>query len=581
MRALFALFLLTISLNSTAQRVLWNNALMYIGDSSLVYVNGNAEINGPSTLLINKGKLDLNNSVQPGTVYLENASQTSGNGDYDLEGDWVNNAVFQCDSSHVHLNGDNQLITGSNITTYWVLETSNAGVKTQTLDARVKEQLLLNDRELATGDFTLTVLNSDTVSVQNTLIFGQEGFVSSTNSGGLVRHMSQTRAYRFPVGDDIGTRRYRCYTLAPNSAGYQVFRVGFRHFDATTAGFDIAQLDSSLCRVNNQFWHRVVLDSGTVLVNDVTMTFDPIADGLFTTNAQWQPTALWTDIGNPLVQSGNYVRITSTAHSDFGQEAYALALITPAAPQIVGDTIICDSTQWLTYYSPFVAGTSYNWIIPPGAGYTGQGSADIDVNWSGTSGGGTLGLQTTDALGCTSFPAYVNAVISTLSAAFDTLSAAGAGEYEFFNTSADASSFEWMFGDGSMSNETSPLHTFPVVGDYPVVLVATDALGCSDTALLVLTVLPDFFIPNIITPNGDNLNDMFQISALGIESFSVSIQNRWGKEIFRADTPDIVWDGNNFWSGEPCSEGTYFYILEGKAGSNTYFRKGFVTLVRD
>ena len=562
-----------------AQRTLWNNALIFIGDSSLVYVNGDAENHGSTAEVINHGELDLNNSASNGDYFLANNSVTRGNGTYRLEGDWVNNAIFIADSSHVHVDGDNQLITGSVETTFFKLETENTGVKTLTLNAYVLQQLLLNDRELAASDFLITVKNTDTVSVQNNLIVGAEGFISSTNTGGLVRHMDTTLTYRFPVGDDNGVRRYREYRLRPNVLGYQVFRVGMRHYTATLDGWDVALKDSTLCKVNPLFYHRVTRDSGLALANDVTMHWLPAADGNFTTNAQWQPAALWSDIGNPIQQMSTYGRITSTNHTDFNQEAFALALITPAPPTIFGDTIVCDSTQWLSYYHPFAPGTTYNWTFPQGAGYSGTGAV-VQVNWSGTGGGGQLGLQTTDIEGCVSFPSWITVNTSGLNAAFDTLSLPFAATYEFLNASVGAANYEWIFGDGNQSTDTNPIHTYGALGGYMVYLVATDPLGCIDTAQITILVEPDIFIPNIITPNGDLTNDFLQIQALGIEDFTLTIQNRWGLEVFQSSRWDLMWDGTNLFNGQPLSTGTYFYVFTAKVGTKDYIRKGFVTLVR-
>ena len=38
-------------------------------------------------------------------------------------------------------------------------------------------------------------------------------------------------------------------------------------------------------------------------------------------------------------------------------------------------------------------------------------------------------------------------------------------------------------------------------------------------------------VPNIFTPNGDNINDVFRISGSGIVSADVKIFDRWGKKV--------------------------------------------------
>ena len=67
----------------------------------------------------------------------------------------------------------------------------------------------------------------------------------------------------------------------------------------------------------------------------------------------------------------------------------------------------------------------------------------------------------------------------------------------------------------------------------------------------------EVIIPNIITPNGDHLNDVFFIKNLeGHPNSSLKILNRWGKTVLDDSNYQNDWDGNNL------SDGTYFYILK-------------------
>jgi gliding motility-associated-like protein len=84
-----------------------------------------------------------------------------------------------------------------------------------------------------------------------------------------------------------------------------------------------------------------------------------------------------------------------------------------------------------------------------------------------------------------------------------------------------------------------------------------------------------FVPPNIFTPNGDGLNDFFEIPGMPADVCTSSFQhikifNRWGKEVF-------VSNENNFkWDGKGVNDGVYFYVID--YGSGKY--KGSVTLVR-
>jgi gliding motility-associated-like protein len=88
----------------------------------------------------------------------------------------------------------------------------------------------------------------------------------------------------------------------------------------------------------------------------------------------------------------------------------------------------------------------------------------------------------------------------------------------------------------------------------------------SDTATIYIHVGGEFpiIIHNVITPNGDGLNDKWIIS--GIEKYpanTVQVFNRWGDKIksyVGYDNTNTYWDGNNK-HDEPVPDGTYFYII--------------------
>ena len=88
-------------------------------------------------------------------------------------------------------------------------------------------------------------------------------------------------------------------------------------------------------------------------------------------------------------------------------------------------------------------------------------------------------------------------------------------------------------------------------------------------------------VPNVFTPNGDNVNDVFTLDATGIGSISALIYDRWGLKMFETtDTGNIKWDGKTK-SGALVSDGTYFYIIKatGLDGEN-YDLKGTVDVFK-
>ena len=96
----------------------------------------------------------------------------------------------------------------------------------------------------------------------------------------------------------------------------------------------------------------------------------------------------------------------------------------------------------------------------------------------------------------------------------------------------------------------------------------------------------DYQLPNVFTPNGDGINEMFTpfMPYSGVTKIEMEIFNRWGKRVFRTEDPDILWDGTSESTHLPCSDGVYYYgcklYVNTLAGEIYYLLNGSVTLIR-
>jgi gliding motility-associated-like protein len=79
------------------------------------------------------------------------------------------------------------------------------------------------------------------------------------------------------------------------------------------------------------------------------------------------------------------------------------------------------------------------------------------------------------------------------------------------------------------------------------------------------------FIPNIITPNDDDANQYFEVDKQ-LESPSMQIFNRWGKEVYHSASYQDTWDGSNL------ADGVYFYTIQSQCLDETL--KGTLTIKR-
>lgn len=116
------------------------------------------------------------------------------------------------------------------------------------------------------------------------------------------------------------------------------------------------------------------------------------------------------------------------------------------------------------------------------------------------------------------------------------------------------------------NQDTSFTHDYygSVAGCYVVTAIDSVQYGNeSDSSNVVcFDNCPEYNLPNVFTPNGDGDNDYFHpiIPYKYIESIEFEIYNRWGQVIFSTTDSDINWDGTHQETGEPVSDGVYYYL---------------------
>jgi gliding motility-associated-like protein len=113
-----------------------------------------------------------------------------------------------------------------------------------------------------------------------------------------------------------------------------------------------------------------------------------------------------------------------------------------------------------------------------------------------------------------------------------------------------------------------------------VTLIGTNAYGCPDTATKDVYVTPEILIPNVFTPDGGQ-NNIFYFTITGATCFHCDIYNRWGQLIYELNSIAEGWPGVIRQTGDPASDGTYYYILNYCDYQNiTHRLDGFITLIR-
>lgn len=178
-------------------------------------------------------------------------------------------------------------------------------------------------------------------------------------------------------------------------------------------------------------------------------------------------------------------------------------------------------------------------------------------------------------------------------------------EVEFKDESVNAQAYDWylykdtadlkgrlpMLEDSLMDrtvrHDPEFAFTYEHTGLYGVRLKVINTVGqnhCWDTTEMkdIRVIASLVNVPNVFTPNGDGINDIFRVQMLSVTSFHAIIINRWGRKVYEWSDPEGGWDGKI--NGTEASPGTYYYIVTArgleKNNPPKHVKKGALLLVR-
>jgi gliding motility-associated-like protein len=330
----------------------------------------------------------------------------------------------------------------------------------------------------------------------------------------------------------------------------------------------------------------VITNTLAVALVPTYVWYAPIGNGQggssFNTTACGTHTALSTSVVNGCTASATYV--------------VACDLVPPTVDFTPIYTVDCGSNQaTITAIVTPTANMSYTWTsFPPNVFVTVRNKSFIlgtlpgeygitvtnTVNGCKTIGSYEVvqGALTTDFTPSTDF-GYSPLVVTFQN---NSTSSAGTGSMIAY----------WSYGNGSVltnsynaTGQTSvnPSATYTAAGTYSVLLSVTKG-SCSGTKIKIINVeVPSKMeVPNVFTPNGDKVNDVFRLIASSLEEVTCTIFDRWGNKVYdvTSDTGNFAWDGKNLY-GKECPSGTYFYIIKATGkDKQDYNVKGNVSLFR-
>jgi gliding motility-associated-like protein len=116
-------------------------------------------------------------------------------------------------------------------------------------------------------------------------------------------------------------------------------------------------------------------------------------------------------------------------------------------------------------------------------------------------------------------------------------------------------------------------------GSYSVAVTNSGCTVNDQTEVILSKANYSIVFPNIITPNGDGVNDSFDLSAFYVNESDLHIFDRWGREVFSSTSTGNAWNGSI--KGKVV-DGTYFYTLRYTTDCIKALQeiKGYITVVR-
>ncbi|MCX6217321.1 gliding motility-associated C-terminal domain-containing protein [Spirosoma sp.] len=138
--------------------------------------------------------------------------------------------------------------------------------------------------------------------------------------------------------------------------------------------------------------------------------------------------------------------------------------------------------------------------------------------------------------------------------------------------------FSWEPGTYLSATDQPYVQALAPQEEIQYTLTATDSTGCQGSGTVQVKLIKPIWIPDAFSPNGDGLNDTWQL--IGIDDYpkaQLTVFNRWGNIVYHTENGySQVFDGT--YTGTLLPTGTYTYILRPSSSSPPL--KGNVLILR-
>lgn len=249
--------------------------------------------------------------------------------------------------------------------------------------------------------------------------------------------------------------------------------------------------------------------------------------------------------------------------SDFSSIAELTVIAGSDAGNIIGEDTVCNAMADSLLSISAYYGNIQEWIY----------SSDSGATWVST-GQSSLSFSYQQLLGYTIFGVIVQELNCPTDTAFHPIVVLPTNVSGGPNLTITEGDTVQLFGTGGVSYYWTPSNYITDVNaqepmvwpptDMTYSVEVTDQYNCKDTAFVLITVEPDLtkiVVPSLMTPNGDGINDIWNIENItAYDEAKVYVFDAYGQVIFYSSPYNNDWDAT--FNNKPLPDGTYFYLIE-------------------
>ncbi|MGB4398384.1 MAG: PKD domain-containing protein [Daejeonella sp.] len=239
----------------------------------------------------------------------------------------------------------------------------------------------------------------------------------------------------------------------------------------------------------------------------------------------------------------------------------------------------CNNTSiTFTDKSIITSGNIVKWTWDFGDGNKQERVSNLPFDYKYAAGGNfEVSLTVTSNTGCeNTITQTTNVTTPTLEAGDDLVMIRGGSVNFNIQASGTNLRYKWSPAIGLDRNDVKNPVASPTENTRYTVIVTSDE-GCVLSDEINVLIVDKPIIRNTFTPNGDGVNDVWEIDYLdSYPEASVDIFNRFGVKVYTSIGYKSPWNGTL--NGDMLPVGTYYYVIDPKLGIPVY--TGWVTILR-